>query len=78
MHTDRLKLVRSEGGVDYYIDTQDPHKAEFGIPRSAIRNAPAFFRSNIVPHTPSQADFSVRRLNATDGCYHVGGVNGGS
>ena len=77
MHTDRLKLVRSEGGVDYYIDTEDPFKAEFSIPRSAIKNSPSFFDSNLVSHIPSRAHFAVTHPNTTDGCYKVGGVNGG-
>jgi hypothetical protein len=41
--SERVRLVRSENGVDYYVDTKYPHRGEFSIPSEAIQSAPRIF-----------------------------------
>jgi hypothetical protein len=62
--------------VDYYIDKNDPHKKEFGIPTKAIALAPRDFPDG-TPAIRSKANFNVSRPESS-GCYSVGGVGLGA
>ncbi len=72
MDKTRLKPTRSEGGVDYYVDTLDPHQREFGIPSGEIRKSPRVYSSD-TPHIPSRVGFSPS-IERSDGCYRTSGA----